>query len=255
METSAIDFYFAAFVAQCAVMRRPGQRELDEPGVHGLLASSDDPLTRLLVSDDRACDVLAALLPDTSSGMINVLAPAARCAELIDGHPAWKPAVVTAMICRDLETVPLVPLPSELALRAVRRLDGDASDGVPLEHAAAAAMLADPWLDDPLEVFAGFLRSLSPAIRLFAALDGDGMVRATSGSGVFGTGASVLFVNTDPGWRGRGIGQAMTAAALRAAKDAGARQACLNATDAAVSIYRRLGFEAAARTRHYFRPA
>jgi ribosomal protein S18 acetylase RimI-like enzyme len=184
--------------------------------------------------------------------MIKVFAAAARCAELFDGHSAWEPESVTAMICRDLQTVPAVPLPSELTFRPVRRLDDDVRDGVPLEDAVAAAMLADLRIDDPPEVFADFLRSLPPAIRLFAAVDGDGAVRATSGSGAFGAEANVIFVNTDPDCRGRGIGQAMTAAALRAAKDCGARRACLDATDAGLSIYRRLGFEAVTRTTRFF---
>jgi ribosomal protein S18 acetylase RimI-like enzyme len=50
-------------------------------------------------------------------------------------------------------------------------------------------------------------------------------------------------VNTDPGRRGRGIGQAMTAQALSAARRAGARFAALDASDAGRSIYLRLGFD------------
>ncbi len=42
------------------------------------------------------------------------------------------------------------------------------------------------------------MRSLPPEMRLFAAVDGEGVVRATSGSGAFGAPASVIFVNTDP---------------------------------------------------------
>jgi ribosomal protein S18 acetylase RimI-like enzyme len=91
--------------------------------------------------------------------------------------------------------------------------------------------------------------------RLFAACDGDDVVRATSGCNVLGTAASVMFVNTDPGWRGRGIGRAMTAAALRAARDAGAAQACLDATEAGLSLYRRLGFVPVTRTTRFFRTA
>jgi GNAT superfamily N-acetyltransferase len=144
------------------------------------------------------------------------------------------------MTCRDLQTVPPSRLPSELTLRPVRRLAGVAPDGVALED-AVAAILADPRIDDRPDVFAGFVRSLPAAVRLFAAVGRDGAVRATSGSGAFGTEASVLFVNTDPEWRGRGIGQAMTAAALHAARDRGATRACLDATDAGLSIYPRLG--------------
>lgn len=59
---------------------------------------------------------------------------------------------------------------------------------------------------------------------------------------MFGAQAAVIFVNTHPDWRRRGVGQAMTAAVLRA-HAAGARQACLDANDSALPIYRRLGFE------------
>jgi ribosomal protein S18 acetylase RimI-like enzyme len=53
----------------------------------------------------------------------------------------------------------------------------------------------------------------------------------------------MIFVNTDPDWRGRGIGRAMTAEALHAAKRTGARRAGLDAINAGLSIYVRLGFE------------
>ena len=69
------------------------------------------------------------------------------------------------------------------------------------------------------------LRSLPGAFALWAAVDHGDVVRATSGSAAFGTAASVIFVNTDPGWRRRGIARAMTAIALRAAEHAGAREA------------------------------
>lgn len=141
---ATIDAYVGAVVARWDVMRRPGQLQLDEPGVRGLLACTDDPVTRLLVTDDRAYDALAALLPDAEAGIVDVFAAAARCAKLLNGHAAWKSGDVTAMMCRDLQTVPPSRLPSELTLRPVRRLAGVAPDGVALEDAAAAAILADP---------------------------------------------------------------------------------------------------------------
>jgi GNAT superfamily N-acetyltransferase len=239
-----VDVYAAAFVARVC-SDRPDQPQMDEPGVRGLIPSADVPLVRLLVTDDRAYGVLGVLLPDVRGGAIKVFAGAARCVELLDRHPAWRSSeTVTAMALRDLRTVPEIMLPGELTLRPVRRLADDAPDGVPLEHAVAAAALADPRIDDSPESFAAFLRSLPSPIRLFAAMDADGVVRATSAFGAFGTEANVFFVNTDPGWRGRGIGHAMTAAVLCAAREAGARGACLDATDAGLATYRRLGFEA-----------
>jgi ribosomal protein S18 acetylase RimI-like enzyme len=230
-----MDVYVAAFAARCDAKRGPGQPVLDAPGIRGLLEPA-----RLLVSDDRAYDTLAGLRLRT--GMVNVLAAAPRCAELLG---AWTAKPLTAMVCPDLRSVPVLPLPDGLALRPVRRLPGDPVDGVPLEAAVEAAVAAaDPAIDDTPEEFAAYLRSLPPADRLLAAVDRDGVVRATSASGAAGTAASVYLVNTDPAWRRRGIGRAMTAAALHAARESGARRGSLDSTEAGLSIYRRLGFEA-----------
>ena len=129
-----------------------------------------------------------------------------------------------------------------LALRPVRRLVEDTPGGVPLAEAVAAASRADPEAGDP-RALADHLRSLPRAFALWAAVDADGVVRATSGSGAFGSTASVIFVNTDPHWRRRGIARAMTAVALRAARQAGARSAGIDASDAGRELYLRLGFE------------
>ena len=180
-------------------MRSPGWQRVNEPGVHGLLSASDDLPTRLLVTDDQAYDMLAVLLQDARAGTISVFAAAARCTEIVMSDPAWKPKAVTAMICRDLRTVAEVGLASGLTLRPVRRLADDPPGGVPLADAVAVAMSADSSSDDAPDALADYLRSLPSTTRLFAAVDGDGTVRATSGCGVFGAQASVFFVNTDPG--------------------------------------------------------
>jgi GNAT superfamily N-acetyltransferase len=247
-----VDVYVAAFLARCDAMRSPGQPAVSEPGVHGVLASSDAPLVRLLVTDDRAYDLVVGVLPDARAGMINVLAAAERCAELVGGDPAWRPDTATAMVCRDLGTVPELALPSGLRLRPVRRLPGDPPDGVSLECAIASAAAGSPAIARALDAFADYLRSLPPAFRLFVAVDGGGAVRATAGSGAFGEEATAIFVNTQPEWRGRGVGRAMTAAALRSALQCGARRASLDASDAGSSIYLRLGFEAVTRTTRFF---
>src|SRR4051794_16021350 len=222
--------------------------------MYGLLGCDSDPRARLLVMDDRAYDELRTHLPDVRAGHITAFPKAVRCAELVSGDPGWKRSTATAMICQDLRDVPAVPLPCGLTLEPVRRFDRDAASGVALHEAAALAGLADPGLDGSLDSFASYLRSLPPSIRLFAAVDGEGHVRATSGSGVYGHEAIVLFVNTHPAWRRRGIARAMTAAALRAAHRSGARRACLDASDASLRIYQRLGFQAVTETNRFFRP-
>lgn len=115
-----------------------------------------------------------------------------------------------------------------------------------LEDAVAAVVLADPGED--AEALTVFLRSLTRATRLFAAVDADGIVRATSGWQLSGGHVRVMLVDTDPAWRGRGIAKAMTSAALHAAQRQGAREATLDASAAGRSIYQRLGFESIAQT-------
>jgi ribosomal protein S18 acetylase RimI-like enzyme len=56
-------------------------------------------------------------------------------------------------------------------------------------------------------------------------------------------------VGVDPGFRNRGHGTAMSAAALAAARSAGATIATLQARDRARPIYERLGFATVSRYR------
>ena len=107
------------------------------------------------MTDDCAHAALGSILPDLAAGSITVFAAAARCRELLVGGLSWRYGEATAMTCRDLGTVPRARLPDALALRPVRRHDGDAPEGVALADAVAAAMRADPGIDDAPEVFVG----------------------------------------------------------------------------------------------------
>lgn len=254
MAVSGVDAYRGAFLKRCELAGIPGQSELDEGGICGLRPSVEHLSCRLLVTDDLAYDVLAALLPDAKTGRIHVFAAAARCAALVAGQTGWKFDEATAMSCADLRSLRTLELPRELTLRAVRRT-ADEPGGVSLEAAVAAVLRANPTSDDSLDTLCDYLRSLPPPTRLFCALDGEGAVRATSGSSTFGTEGHVFFVNTDPDWRGRGIGQAMTSAALHASRDSGALRACLDASDAGQSIYLRLGFDIVSRMTRFSGPA
>jgi ribosomal protein S18 acetylase RimI-like enzyme len=100
-----------------------------------------------------------------------------------------------------------------------------------------------------------YLRSLPPDARLFAAVDGEGVVRGTSGSRTFGSEAYVFFVNTDTAWQRRGVGLSMTTVALRAAAASGATRASLDASESGVPLYRRLGFTAMGGLTQFSRPA
>jgi len=250
MASAAVELYEAAFVARSA--REPGVA-LDAPGLCGVVSSDGERAVRLLATDDRSYDRLAAEVATASSGTVQVLASAPSCDELLRGQAEWvsqRPS--TAMVCRDVDAVPAVALPEGLMLRPVERLV-PLDEAVPLVDAAAVAVAADSDIADTPVAFARFLESLPGSVRLFAAIDEEGVVRATSGCDVVGEHTRVLFVNTDRSWRGRGIGRAMTAAALQAAAGSGARRAYLDATDIAVSLYRRLGFEAAGRSTRYVR--
>ena len=253
MPAAAIEPYVDAFLSRCDAVRGPDSLLVDEPGIHGVLPVSDGSPARLLVTDDQAVDVLASLMPRVPAGTVSVFAAAPRCTEMLSSRRDWKPSQVTAMIQHDLRGLPDFPLDSALTLRPVRRLADDAVTGVPLDDAVAVALAADPGGGDALRGLAEHLRSMPPQIRLLAAVDDDGVARATSGSGAFGSEATVIFVNTQPAWQRRGIGRAMTAAALYAARDAGATRACLEATDAAIPTYADLGFETVARVTQFYR--
>jgi ribosomal protein S18 acetylase RimI-like enzyme len=213
-------------------------------------------MIRLLATDDRAYGRFEAIVPTARQGIANVFDTAARCDEFMRGRPGWKAErPVTAMVCGDLQAVPAVTLPDGLVLRSVNRLASDVPDAISLEAAAAAAIASDPGITGTADAFAAFLRALPPSVRLFAAVDEGEVVRATSGCDVFGDYARIFFVNTEPGWRRRGVGSAMTVEALRAAASAGARQAFLDATDDGASVYSRLGFEVAGQLTRYSRTA
>jgi ribosomal protein S18 acetylase RimI-like enzyme len=199
-----------------------------------------------LVLDDRAFDVLAAVLPLASAGTIRIHEAASRCAELLREDPMWTPKAVTAMVCPDLRALPDPSLPRGLTLRPVRRVPEDPSDRVPLTDAVAVAGLAAPAGRVSIADLVTYLRSLPEGPRLLAAVDDEGTVRGTSGSRALGSEAYVFFVNTDPCWRRRGVGLSMTAAVLRSAADSGATRASLDASQPGIPLYRRLGFTAVA---------
>lgn len=231
------DAYVAAFDSRCAAAEGPGTRRVDASGIRGLVGVDATTATTLLVHDDTALDTLTAVLPLATAGTVRVLEPAARCAALLHRHPAWVPEPVTAMVRTDLRDLAEPALPAGLAMHPVRRTPEDPPDGVLLPDAvgaAAQAVAADGVVADGAwtERLTTYLASLPRGARILAAVD-------------VGPDAYVFFVNTVPGWQRRGVGLAMTAAALRSAVTAGAARACLDASGAGVPLYRRLGFTAA----------
>lgn len=247
------DAYAAAFDARCDAAEGAGTRRVDGPGIRGLVPVDGESPTELLVLDDRAVDVLPAVLRLAPAGTVRVHDAARRCAELMHRDRTWTPKAVTAMVCHDLRAVPEPPLPAGLMLRTVRRVAEDPTDGVPLRDAVAAAGRATPAGEVSTAALLTYLRSLPGSPRLFAAVDDDGIVRGTSGSRTFSSHAYVFFVNTDPGWRRRGLGLAMTAVALRSALQSGATRASLDASGTGIPLYQRLGFTTVARITQFSR--
>jgi ribosomal protein S18 acetylase RimI-like enzyme len=202
--------------------------------------------SQLLVLDDRAIDALAGVLPLASTGTVRVHEAASQCAELLGADTRWTPKAVAAMVCSDLRTVPEPSLPAGLSLRPVRRAAEDPLGGVSLTDAVTAAAGAAPQGDISVDALVTYLGSLPHGSRILAAVDGKGVVRGTSGPRTFVADAYVFFVNTDRGWRRRGVGLSMTAAAIRSAANAGARRASLDSSSPGIALYRRLGFAAVA---------
>jgi len=248
------ELYGAAFVARSSGERHGDPVSRVEPGIRGVVWPGEERVIRLLVTDDRGYGGLVTEVAAARQGAVDVFDEARRCHEFLRSRSGWdadRPA--TAMVLQAVRAVPAATLPGGLVLRPVRRLASEARDAVPLEDAIAVAIASDPGLTDAPVQVARFLRGLRHPVHLFAAVDAAGVARATSGCEVFGEYTRIFFVNTEPAWRRRGIGRAMTQEALRTAASSGARRAVLHATNDGAPVYRRLGFEVAGRVTRYSR--
>lgn len=185
----------------------PGRHELGRPAILSAPGLRGVSFRHLLVTDDSGYDRLVEMID--GHGIVMVFEGARRSHELLRNRPGWA--------AREVQTVPL-------------------------EEAIAVAVASDPSIEDPAGA-AAYFSALPPSARLFAAVDARGAAHATSACHVFGEYAQIFFVNTEPTWRRRGIGQAMAFEALQAAASAGARRAFLHATEDGMAIYERLGFE------------
>lgn len=230
----AIEVYADAFVA-------PGRHDLSRPAIVSVPGLRGVSFSHLLVIDDSGYDRLVEIID--SQRVVMVFEEAERSHELLRNRPGWTAGEAQlAMVLTAIESGTSSVLPDGLALRPVQGPAFHDVLTVPLDEAIAVAVGSDPSIEDP-DGAAVYFSSLPPSARLFAAIDASGVAHATSACHVFGEYAQIFFVNTKPSWRRRGIGQAMTFEALRAAASAGARRALLHATEDGVSIYERLGFE------------
>jgi ribosomal protein S18 acetylase RimI-like enzyme len=137
-----------------------------------------------------------------------------------------------------LADLPPVELPSGATVEVVR-------DAVAFRDwigTMVAGFGMPPQIGDAYMAFAtlGFGDDM-PTRGLLARVDGRPV--ATALGVLAGEGIVILNVATVPGERGRGIGRAVTLAAMHVGASAGARIAVLQSTELGYGVYRRLGFE------------
>ena len=104
---------------------------------------------------------------------------------------------------------------------------------------AAAAILADDWGDR--QAWFAFAASHA-ACHVFVAEGRDGAILGTGVATINGPAAWIGTIWVASAARGRGLGLALTEAAIDAAEQAGCRTLLLVATDAGRRLYERLGF-------------
>lgn len=238
-ESDPWQLYVEAFARTSRASADSEDNVIDRPGIVGHLGTDERPNGRLLITDDRALPTLRAL-GDVRAAAVSVVPDAGSCIDHMRRLTGYQAGDATAMVLPDLAAAGDPQLPAGLTPRTA--VASPSTDQVPLAAAAAACQAADPMAADvPAGVFVSYLNSI-PDAEFLAAVDSDGVIRATAAATAIGPDANIFFVTTDPGWRGRGVGTAMTATALHAARSRGATQACLNATAAGRSIYLRLNF-------------
>jgi GNAT superfamily N-acetyltransferase len=126
------------------------------------------------------------------------------------------------------------PRPPALAIREVTtredlvRFRDTAFEGFGLPVPAAKLFLTEPMLDLPTVRF--YLGCVQDEPAASAALVATGEV------------AGVYWVATREAFRGRGFGTAMTWAAIRGGLELGCRKASLQASEAGLPVYERMGF-------------
>jgi GNAT superfamily N-acetyltransferase len=141
----------------------------------------------------------------------------------------------------------------------LRRLPEPGRIAVP-EHARVDRVADVPslrdWVRTCLVAFGDSPDIVEPAVEVFRELalrDGrewrcylatiDGRPAASAGVLMTGGVAGIYWVGTPDEFRRRGLGTAVTAAALRDAYGEGYRVACLTASELGLPVYARLGFE------------
>jgi len=139
----------------------------------------------------------------------------------------------------DLTTVPLdVPPPGGITIARLRNA-GELQDWLAVFTIAFSTPEHEIAIWRDAYVCLGFGDEV--AWQHFVAFE-DGRPLATTSVLVEGDLAGIYFVATLPEARGRGIGSAVTRAAMRYAHDVGATRAALQSSEIGFSVYRGLGF-------------
>jgi GNAT superfamily N-acetyltransferase len=133
-----------------------------------------------------------------------------------------------------IDQVTPAPTPGGLEIAETKDMDEFVSaygavSGIPVDGVPAAIAREKEFAGD------------GTVIRL-AGRFGDGYIAGTAVAWLSHGLLTVYFVGTQPGHRRRGVGAAMTAAAIELARDRGVRTAALTSSKMGESLYRRLGF-------------
>lgn len=109
----------------------------------------------------------------------------------------------------------------------------------------------DPW---PVGAFVDAVKVSGPHQHYFAARR-DGVLVGYAGIALLGPEAEVHTIAVDPAEQGRGTGRALLAALLDAAPRATVFLEVRTDNDAAIELYRSVGFDVVGTRRGYYRPS
>jgi GNAT superfamily N-acetyltransferase len=226
----------------------------DDPDATWGIAAYPDPFRNTVVSArfapevaDRRIREISAAFAARATGFLWWVAPFHRPADL--GERLLRAGLrfegTAPAMAMDLDALPrgespppgleIVPVSDTSTLRAfigVLAAEMGVPDGSPNPAARHHAAL--------LEAIPPKLASEEVPLRYLGLLEGRPV--ATSRISIGGGAAGLYAVATLPDVRGRGIGRAMTIAALEAGRSLGYRIGVLQASDEGFPVYRRLGF-------------
>jgi len=164
--------------------------------------------------------------PDSDPGVAHVL----------EGRGYARIGSMPIMAAR-LDKVPEPPLPVGLT---VERVDTSERPADYVDAYASSFGVGPDLRDAVIDAEAGLRTDLGHLIRLVGRIDGRAV--ATSAVLVSNGVAGLYWIGTDPAYRGRGIGAALTAAAMAIGREHGISVCTLQASSQGLPVYSRLGF-------------